>query len=113
MNGVLVVDACQGRFRDSFVNELLEGNNIVLITGSKFYRGPPFSGGVIVPAEIMAQLQQIDTEMPYGLNTFIGQAEIPRELPHWRKQMRENLNPGLALRWVSALAEMVPTLSIP
>lgn len=56
MNGVLVVDACQGRFRDSFVNELLEGKNIVLITGSKFYRGPPFSGGVIVPAEIMSQL---------------------------------------------------------
>jgi hypothetical protein len=51
--------------------------------------------------------------MPYGLNTFIGQAEIPRELPEWRKQMRENLNPGLALRWEAALAEMVPTLSIP
>jgi len=27
--------------------------------------------------------------------------------------MRENLNPGLALRWEAALAEMVPTLSIP
>lgn len=113
MNGVQVVDACQGRFRDSFVNEVLETKSIVLITGSKFYRGPPFSGGVIVPAEIMAQLQGIDATMPYGLNTFIGQAEIPRELPLWRKQMRENLNPGLALRWEAALAEMIPTLSIP
>jgi len=27
--------------------------------------------------------------------------------------MRKNLNPGLALRWEAALAEMVPTLSIP
>lgn len=53
LNGVLVVDACQGRFRDSMLTELLDSNAIVLITGSKFYRGPPFSGGVIVPAEIM------------------------------------------------------------
>ena len=81
MNGVQVVDACQGRFRDSFVNEVLAAKSIVLITGSKFYRGPPFSGAVIVPAEIMDQLQSINGTMPYGLNTFIGQAEIPRELP--------------------------------
>jgi hypothetical protein len=96
---VHVVDACQGRFKDSFLRELLEEQAIVLITGSKFYRGPPFSGGVIIPAETMAQLMQTEVKMPFGLNTFMGQAEIPRELPTWREQMRENLNPGLALRW--------------
>lgn len=115
LNGILCVDACQGRFRDSMLKELVDINAIVLITGSKFYRGPPFSGAVIVPAEIMARLQMMgsDIKIPYGLNTFIGQAEIPRELPRWREQIRENLNPGLALRWVASLAEMGPTLSIP
>jgi hypothetical protein len=56
LNGVHVVDACQGRFKDSYLRELLEDQAIILITGSKFYRGPPFSGGVIIPAETMAQL---------------------------------------------------------
>jgi hypothetical protein len=56
LNGIVVVDACQGRFRDSMLNKLIEDESIVLITGSKFYRGPPFSGAVVVPAKIMNQL---------------------------------------------------------
>ena len=54
-----------------------------------------------------------DFKMPVGLNTFMGKTEIPRELSHLRDQMEDNQNPGLALRWVAALAEMEPTLSIP
>jgi len=33
---------------------------MVLFTGSKFYRGPPFSGAVLVPPVIMEQLEQLD-----------------------------------------------------
>lgn len=51
--------------------------------------------------------------MPHSLNTFIGKAELPRELSAWRDQVEDNQNPGLALRWVAALAEMGPTLRIP
>jgi hypothetical protein len=35
---------------------MLGQNAIVLITGSKFFRGPPFSGGVLVPEPIMSKL---------------------------------------------------------
>ena len=31
----------------------------------------------------------------------------------WRDQIKNNQNPGLALRWIAALAEMEPTLGIP
>ena len=52
----------------------LKKNAIVLITGSKFFRGPPFSGGVLVPVAIMEKLISIqnEIELPGGLNTFIG-----------------------------------------
>lgn len=114
MGGLYVVDACQGRFEIDWLLEQLGQNAIVLITGSKFFRGPPFSGAVLVPAPIMAKAEQTQdkAKVPLGLNTFMGKAELPRELQSWRDQMADNQNPGLALRWVAALAEMEPTLSI-
>lgn len=51
--------------------------------------------------------------MPSGLNSFFGKNEFPRHLQTWRKNINDNQNPGLALRWVAALAEMEPTLAIP
>lgn len=118
MNGLYVVDACQGRFDDKMVYELLEQGVIVLITGSKFFRGPPFSGACIVPKSIMSKLLKIQSDQVYkkpvaaGLNTFMGKAEIPRELTSWRDCLEDNQNPGLALRWVAALAEIEKTLQI-
>lgn len=108
MGGFYVVDACQGRFEIDWLHELLHSNAIVLITGSKFFRGPPFSGGVLVPAPIMSKIisMQDEAKIPHGLNTFIGKTELPRELAAWRNQIEDNQNPGLALRWVAALAEM-------
>ena len=114
MKGVLVADFCQGRFEKERLLDYLSKNVIVLITGSKFFRGPPFSGGVIVPSVIMEELQELgsDCVIPDGLNSFIGKNEVPRELRSWRNQLGDNQNPSLALRWVAALAEMEPTLNI-
>mmetsp|Transcript_5386 Transcript_5386/g.9049 ORF Transcript_5386/g.9049 Transcript_5386/m.9049 type:complete len:484 (-) Transcript_5386:110-1561(-) len=113
MDGYFVVDACQGRFEKEFLQDLVEKDAMVLITGSKFYRGPPFSGAVVIPPTIMNKLkeQEIANPIPLGLNTFIGKAEIPKELPMWRDNIADNQNPGLALRWIAALAEMEATLN--
>lgn len=114
MGGLYVIDACQGRFEIDWLNDKVDNRSVMLLTGSKFFRGPPFSGAVIVPESIMTKISDMkdDFKMPQGLNTFIGKVEIPRELPHLRDQMKDNQNPGLAIRWVAALAEMEPTLSI-
>ena len=47
--------------------------------------------------------------IPSAMNSFFGKNEIPRELQHWRDQMKDNQNPGLALRWVSVLKELEQT----
>lgn len=110
-----MADLCQGRFELERLHKYLNKNVVVLITGSKFYRGPPFSGGVLVSKSIMKELQEMgdSAKISAGLNSFIGKNEIPRELPSWRKQLGDNQNPALALRWAAALAEMEPTLAIP
>lgn len=86
MGGLYVIDACQGRFEIDWLNDKIDKNSVMLLTGSKFFRGPPFSGAVIVPEGIMAKIAEMKDQfkMPEGLNTFMGKVEIPRELPHLR-----------------------------
>lgn len=51
--------------------------------------------------------------MSSALNGFFGKQNFPKELESWRAAVEDNQNPGLALRWIAALAEMEPTLAIP
>jgi len=112
-NGMIVMDACQGRNLDKDLSEAVDAGIIVLFTGSKFFRSPPFCGAVIVPAEIMQKLMADETTViPHGLKTFIGQSELPDDLTVWRNQLDPSINYGLALRWEAGLAEIEPTLKI-
>jgi len=112
LGGMVVVDACQARFQQSAIDESLKAQACILITGSKFFRSPPFCGGVFVPAPLMKRLADTNSVVPRGLNTFMGKSEIPQELENWRNSVQESSNAGLALRWEAALAEMEPTLAI-
>mmetsp|Transcript_30261 Transcript_30261/g.59091 ORF Transcript_30261/g.59091 Transcript_30261/m.59091 type:complete len:496 (+) Transcript_30261:65-1552(+) len=108
----IVVDACQGRFRSDQLTEYLNNGAFVLITGSKFYRGPPFSGAVLVPSQVMERLLMTDTTLAPGLSYFLSSNEVPEALSSWRSALKDTSNTGLALRWVAALDEMEPTLAI-
>lgn len=55
----IVVDACQGRMKERELNDNIQKGAIVLLTGSKFFRGPPFSGAVLVPGSIMERLVRL------------------------------------------------------
>jgi hypothetical protein len=41
------------------LNDNIQKGAIVLLTGSKFFRGPPFSGAVLVPGSIMERLVRL------------------------------------------------------
>ena len=43
---------------------------------------------------------------PQRINSYFGKNEIPKELTRWREILDDNQNPGLALRWVAALASL-------
>jgi hypothetical protein len=45
----VAVDSCQARLGTEQVRQYLSEGHAVVITGSKFYTGPPFSGAVIFP----------------------------------------------------------------
>lgn len=96
----LVVDACQARIEPAQVRAYLARGAVVLLTGSKFIGGPPFSGFALMPAE----LRPAATLAP-GLATVFRRAEWPAG---WSAcdHLPEGANPGLLLRIEAALFEL-------
>jgi hypothetical protein len=108
----VVIDAAQGRFSRTGLAESLARGYMVMVTGSKFFGGPPFAGAVLVPHE-RAGGRAIPTEIPQGFGAYFVRAMLPRT---WR-EARATLAPGLALgvlmRWWAALAEIRDYYSVP
>lgn len=100
----VVVDGCQGRFSAARVREYVEHGWIVLLTGSKFLTGPPFSGAVVFPAAMHARLT--GKRLPVGLRDYSARPEWPKLLPA-AAGLAADGNVGLALRWAAALAELL------
>lgn len=95
-----VVDACQVRIEGARLRRLIALGCIVMLTGSKFIGGPPFSGFALVPVEL-APVQAL----PAGLETVFRRAEWPA---HWHgcEHLPATVNPGLLLRIEAALFEL-------
>jgi hypothetical protein len=106
----IVVDACQTRLSPAALRAYLALDAIVLITGSKFFTGPPFAGAAILPPAIAARLRQAG--LPAGLAAYFGRDDFPPSCPAARALPPAG-NYGLALRWHAALAEMRAVARIP
>lgn len=109
---LIVVDACQGRLSREALKEHLSRGHIVLMTGSKFFTGPPFSGAVFVPPQIAERLNR-NCEVPVGLGDYSGRSEWPRGWTQIRQQLPERMNIGMWLRWEAALAEITAYHTVP
>ena len=111
---LVVVDACQLRCRVSVVAEFVSLGFMVLVTGSKFFAGPPFSGAVLFPREIAdvieLNIQFPEFAFPSGLASYISEHEVPPSMPRLREHLRrcggDWTNFPLTLRWHCALATM-------
>ncbi len=99
----IVVDACQARLSARAINAYLQLDAVVLVTGSKFFTGPPFAGALLVPATIAKRLAQ--GKLPAGLDAYFGRDEFPEGCAA-ASLLPPVGNYGLALRWHAALAEM-------
>lgn len=102
---LVVVDACQGRIGSANINEMLGMGWIVMMTGSKFFGGPPFSGIALFPPRFKVVFE---TECDQGLETlsaFFNRAEFPRK---WTllNAVHDGTNDGLLLRLRIAVFEM-------
>lgn len=107
----VVIDACQARLDNRRISAHLARGHIVLVTGSKFFSGPPFSGAMLVPPRVSAILAKSDP--PLGFFDYSTRSDWPRAWQRLRAQLPRQMNYGLWLRWEAALAEMQAYFAVP
>jgi hypothetical protein len=105
----IVLDACQARLSPASIRRYLALDAVVLITGSKFFTGPPFAGAALLPPGVASRLQQ--ALLPAGLDAYFGRDEFPTDCPA-AMHLPPVGNFGLALRWQAALAEIRALLRV-
>lgn len=108
----IIVDACQGRLSIYSLNRYLSFGAMVLLTGSKFLSGPPFSGALILPGFLSRRIKNIE-DLPIGLSSIFGQTEFPIQWQNPECVEFDFINIGLLLRWKAAIYEMNKIFKIP
>jgi hypothetical protein len=101
----VVVDACQMRSSRNRLAAYLERGYLVLLTGSKFFTGPAFSGAMLVPAALSERIRATGP-MALQLDDYGIRADWPQRWSGLRAQFTNRPNYGLWLRWEAALDEM-------
>ncbi len=101
----VVVDACQMRLGRARLRKYLARGYIVIVTGSKFFTGPPFSGALLVPGGFAAALNAASA-VPEGLLEYISCSDWPRNWPLLRARFPVRTNFGQWLRWEAAIEEI-------
>jgi hypothetical protein len=111
----VIVDACQARLNPGTIRDYVGRGWMVLITGSKFFTGPPFAGALLAPGAVAHRLTA--DALPAGLNLYCGGAEWPSDLAGTdclrATDGRPGGNFGLMMRWQAALAEMQAFAEVP
>jgi hypothetical protein len=101
----IVVDACQMRIGRPRLREYLNRGYIVLVTGSKFFSGPAFSGASLWPRALAERIARMN-EAPEGLEYYATQFDLPLRWGTVRASLPSAPNFGQWLRWEAALEEM-------
>ncbi len=100
----VIVDAAQGRISRRGLREALAAGRLVILTGSKFYGGPPFAGAVFVPHRYARVTSEIPA--PTGFGDYFTAEQAPVGWEAWRNALPAGGNLGLLLRWEAAMTEI-------
>jgi hypothetical protein len=107
----VVVDACQLRLGRTRLKRFLERGAMVLITGSKFFMGPGFSGATLVPRILSDRLAGLGA--PAGGAQYMSRFDLPPQWTELRDSLAPCINLGAWLRWEAALEEMGAYYAVP
>lgn len=108
----ILIDACQLRCPLSQLRQDLKDGFLVAVTGSKLAAGPPFSGALLIPAATVDELAQC-RNIPAGLAEYTAAQDWPASLRQRTDfGFKSEMNIGLSLRWVAALANLAPYAAV-
>jgi hypothetical protein len=108
----IVVDACQMRLGRPRLRRYLDRRYMVIVTGSKFFTGPAFSGALLIPEGLSQALGAV-TEVPSGFREYGSRSDWPINWTTLRSCFPTRANFGQWLRWEAALEEMRAYYGVP
>src|SRR3954469_7455925 len=85
---------------------------MVLITGSKFFGGPAFSGALLLPKGLSRSIDRMCRIAP-GIFDYAGRCDWPVAWTMLRSRFERRPNFGQWLRWEAALAEIGSYYAVP
>jgi hypothetical protein len=109
----VIVDAAQMRLSRSRLDQYLSRGFFVIVTGSKFFTGPPFSAALLIPADAASHLKLPPQPMPAGFAGYATRRDLPPGLARYGDALPTGPDLGLLARWVAALWEMSAFHAIP
>jgi hypothetical protein len=108
----VVVDACQMRLGRPRLQKYLDRGYMVIVTGSKFFTGPAFSGALLVPAGLSNPPGAV-TAVASGFREYSSRSDWPINWTTLRSGFPIRANLGQWLRWEAALEEIRAYYSVP
>lgn len=108
----VVVDACQMRACGRALSGYLTRSFMVMVTGSKFFTGPPFAGALLVPPRLAAKADQLGP-LPEGMSAYCCPHDFPAGWPQSKHASVARATPGPLLRWQAALWERQAFEAVP
>jgi hypothetical protein len=107
----VVVDACQMRLGRGRLRACLDRGYMVLVTGSKFFGGPAFSGALLVPSRLARSIDGREGNAS-GIRGYANRSDWPKG---WslRSHFESRANLGQWLRWEAALEEIGAYYQVP
>jgi hypothetical protein len=109
----VVIDACQMRVDTEELRDYLMRDFPVIITGSKFFTGPPLSGAVLVSRQTVERVVASGRRFPQGFNAYCARFDFPATLRGILVNPSSDFNLGSYMRWVAALAEIKRYFRVP
>jgi len=108
----IVVDACQMRLGRRRLKAYLDHGYMVMITGSKYFGGPAFSGALLVPAALSRWVDR-NADVAPGLLNYTSRSDWPKGLRRLRNRFQLRISLGQWLRWEAALDEIEAYYRVP
>jgi len=108
----VLVDACQMRLSRRRLGAYLHRGYLVLVTGSKFFGGPAFSGALLVPS-LLSQALAATNGGASGLIHYANRNDWPKHWEGLRERFESRANFGQWLRWEAALEEIRAYYEVP
>ena len=101
----IIVDGSQLRLDPKDIQNYLNKNYIVTITGSKYFTGPPYSGALILPESVSNLIHSAENTLPKGLKQYYNHSDWPAT---WfcSQDLSDGYNYGSYMRWNAAIVEM-------